>query len=152
MSASPYEPGDHFTFGDDADFVTVSVLSRSNAADYWDGNWLSCEVAVQAGGFLGRFNANLRTDELERFYNEMHKLHKTLGGAATLATTEEQLRMELEGDGRGHILCRGRAQDVAGTGNVLQFEFTRDQTFLFSTVVNLGELLNRFPVRGTPDK
>ena len=47
-----------------------------------------------------------------------------------LGTMEEQLKLELDGDGRGHVTCRGEARDVAGTGNVLRFELALDQTQL----------------------
>lgn len=63
---------------------------------------------------------------------------------------EEQLHLRLRGDGRGHISVEGVARDGAGTGNELRFALELDQTHLFSTMVQLSELLNRFPVRGSP--
>ena len=146
-----FEPGDHFWVGGQkTNYVEVWVVSRSPEPDYWDGNWLSCKVRVAAGGFGGRYVANLRTEELERFHSEIQALYESLIGIAHLQTMKEQLKLELEGDGRGHIRCRGEARDVAGTGNLLRFNFVLDQTQLFGTMVQLAELLTRYPVRGSP--
>ena len=107
-------------------------------------------MSVAAGGFRGRYVANLRTEELEQFRSEVQTLYEPLTGVAHLRTMEEQLKLELEGDGRGHVTCRGEARDVAGTGNVLRFELALDQTQLFGTMVQLSELLTRYPIRGSP--
>jgi hypothetical protein len=146
-----FEPGDRFQIGSNrAEQLLVKVISRSSAGDYWDGNWLTCEVRLYAGGFRGNFQANLRTDELERFAAQVRTLYDDLKTPALLEPMEEQLVLRLEGDGRGHVYCRGEARDVAGTGNLLRFELQLDQTQLFATMVQLSELLNRYPVRGSP--
>ena len=146
-----FEPGDRFHLGGhEAEYVEVRVVSRSEAEDYWDGNWLVCHVGLSAGGFRGGFKAHFRTDELGAFADEIRALYDRLKGVARFETTEEQLRLTLEGDGHGHIRCKGEARDEAGTGNVLQFEVALDQTQLFGTMTQLSELLNRYPVRGSP--
>jgi hypothetical protein len=77
-------------------------------------------------------------------------LYDDLKTPAQLEPMEEQLVLRLEGDGRGHIHCRGDARGVARNGNLLRFELQLDQTQLFATMVQLSELLNRYPVRGSP--
>lgn len=146
-----FEPGDRFQVGGNrAEQLLVKVNSRSSAHDYWDGNWLMCEIRLCAGGFRGKFQANLRTDEIERFAAQVRTLYDDLRSPALLAPMEEQLVLRLEGDGRGHIVCHGEARDVVGTGNSLRFELQLDQTQRFATMVQLSELLNRYPVRGSP--
>jgi hypothetical protein len=146
-----FEPGDHFHLGGrDAEYLEVWVVSRSDAADYWDGNWVTCDVRLSAGGFRGRFSANFRTNELEVFADEVRTLQHDLKSTARFDTMEEQLRLVLEGDGRGHIACTGEARDEAGTGNILKFELNVDQTQLFGTMTQLDELVSRYPVRGSP--
>jgi hypothetical protein len=67
-----FEPGDRFQIGSARDeHLQVKVISLPAAEDYWDGNWLTCEVRIAAGGFRGKFQSNLRTDELERFANQV---------------------------------------------------------------------------------
>ena len=150
-TSNEFEPGDHFRIGgQNAEYVEVRVVSRSPEPDYWDGNWLSCNVSVAAGGFRGRYIANLRTEELKQFHMEVQTLYESLAGVACLRTMEEQLNLVLEGDGRGNVTCRGEARDAAGTGNVLRFELALDQTQLFGMKVQLSEILSRYPVRGSP--
>jgi hypothetical protein len=146
-----FEPGDHFRLGGaEAEYLEVRVLSRSDAEDYSDGNWLQCVVQLAVGGFIGSFPANLRIDELATFATEVRRLYEDLRGTARFDSTEEQLDIVLQGDARGHIRCSGKARDDAGTGNLLTFAIDLDQTHLFGTMVQLEELLARFPVRGSP--
>ncbi len=146
------EPGDHFHVGGAAtEYVEVWVLSRSEAADYWGGNELLCEVRLSVGGFRGKFLATFQTTKLETFADEVRTLHKQLDGSARFDSLHKPLQLVLEGDGRGHIRCRGQAQGETGTGNyIIKFDLDLDQTQLFGTMTELAELLNRYPVRGSP--
>ena len=136
--------------GANAEFVRIHVLARAQAPDFWDGNWMTREVTLRFGGFQGAFQANLRTTELQEFYAELQALHTRLSGTAHFAGMEEQLILTLEGVGRGHIAVHGQAQDVAGTGHVLRFRLDLDQTELGTVMKQVAELLQRYPVRGTP--
>ena len=146
-----FEPGDVIDIsGDDTGHLEIRVLSRAAGSDYWDGNWLVCSIELHAGGFAGRFQANFRTNEFDSFHRTVKALYETLRGEAMFAPLEGQLQLRLTGDGCGHITVEGQARDEAGTGNILHFVLQQDQTHLFGTMVQLGELLNRFPVRGSP--
>jgi len=143
-----FEPGDRVCLlGDETGQLTIQVLSRSAELDFWDGNWLDCNILIEAGGFRATFNANLRTDELERFFLDVKILYGSLRGEAIFDSMEEQLYICLKGDGLGHITAEGVARDRPGTGNELKFVLELDQTHLFGTMSQLSELLNRFPVR-----
>jgi hypothetical protein len=151
MKSELPKPAAHFHLGgEDADCLDVWVVSRADADDFWDGNWMSCNVQVSAGGFRGRFVANLRTTEFSDFAEQVGVLHRDLKGTATFVAMEEQLLLTLAGDGRGHIHCNGTVRDTAGYGNVLKFELSLDQTHLARAMSQLAELLTRFPVRGSP--
>jgi hypothetical protein len=135
--------------GDAGEQLRINVLGyeRAPVGEYFDDNWLSVEVAVKAGGFAGSFSASFLTGELEALHQEAIKLYDLLTGRAQFKTLEEQLTLDLVGDGLGHIRLTGSAQDLAGLGNTLTFAFTFDQTQLRSTVQNLARVLNAFPVR-----
>ena len=137
--------------GASAEFVSIRVLTRAQETDFWDGNWMTCEVTLRCGGFRGAFEANLWTTEFEEFFPELQALHARLSGTAHFAAMEEQLILTLEGDGRGHIAVHGQAQDVAGAGHVLRFRLDLDQTELGTVMKQVAELLRRYPVRGTPE-
>jgi hypothetical protein len=133
--------------GQEREFVDVTVKGRSHpkATDYWDGNWLRSEVRVVAGGFRGAFEADFRAEEFARFLKELEALYASLRGAAVFATLEEQLRLELDGDGRGHIAVRGQARDQAGTGHQLLFRLQLDQTMLSAVLDDLRRLVAAYP-------
>jgi hypothetical protein len=136
-----------------AQHVLIRPLSRSQPGlfDYWDGNWLLCEVALSVGGFRGGFQASLRSEEFCSFLEEVQMMGQSLEGAASFTTMEGQIAISLTGDGKGHIRVSGEAIDEAGTGNRLQFAFDIDQTYLPSIAESLESVLTAFPVIGSPD-
>lgn len=133
--------------------VVVRALSRNHPDlfDYWDGNWLACEVEIAAGGFRSAFRADLRSEEFRLFLEEVEALSRTLDGAASFSTTEGQIAFSLAGDGRGHVRVHGEAVDTVGSDNRLQFSFEIDQTYLAEICRSLEIILAAFPVVGTAD-
>jgi hypothetical protein len=93
-----------------------------------------------------RDQALLRTDELASFRDQLATLHAAFNGSATFETMEEWLRVDIQGDGRGHFLAQCEANDQPGVGNTLRFE----QTELPPMLAALDEVLRAFPVRGGP--
>ena len=39
--------------GANAEFVRIRALAREQEPDFWDGNWMTCEVTLRFGGFQG---------------------------------------------------------------------------------------------------
>jgi hypothetical protein len=136
-----------------AQHLLIRPLFRSHPGlfDYWDGNWIDCELEIVAGGFRGRFRADLRSEEFHTFLQEVEGLSRTVEGTATFTTMEGQIALSLSGDGKGSVRVSGEAIDVAGIGNRLQFGFDIDQTSLPSICRSLDDLLAAFPVTGAPD-
>ena len=133
--------------------VLIRPLSRCHPGlfDYWDGNWIVCEIVITAGGFRGGFPANLRSEEFRAFLDDVEGVGSTLDGAARFSTMEDQLALSLVADGKGHIHVSGEAVDIAGDGNRLQFGFDIDQTYLPALSQSLAHLLEAFPVIGTAE-
>ena len=136
-----------------ADHVRIRPVCRErpNSTDYWDGNWLDVEVAIQSGTFRGNYRANLRTDELASLLEGLVGLSDNLSGEAALQSMEQWIRLQLAGDGKGHFHVSGDVRDQSGTGNRLTFEFEIDQTELAPIVRDLEAILSEFPVKGSPD-
>ena len=132
--------------------VLIRPLGRSQPGlfDYWDANWIACEVQVAAGGFVGKFSADLRSEEFQSFLEEVEALSRSLEGTATFATMEGQITLSLTGDGQGHVRVQADALDVPGIGNRLHFGFEIDQTYLPQVCQELESLLVAFPVIGQP--
>jgi hypothetical protein len=141
-----------FSIGElDRNNVTVEVMGyeRPAAGEYHDDNWVVVAVSVSAGAFSGNFHATFVTDEFVTFRSQLRELYRTLNGEAAFTTLEEQLRLNLVGNGRGGITLTGEAFDEAGTGNCLTFEFAIDQTYLVRTLEGLDQIVATFPVRAS---
>lgn len=136
-----------------AQHVLIRAVSRSNPGlfDYWDGNWIVCEVEIAAGGFRGRFSADLRSEEFHAFMDQILELERTIDGAATFATMEGQVALSLTGASDGRVRVAGEAVDSAGDGNRLTFGFDIDRAGLPQISRSLGDLLTTYPVLEAPD-
>ena len=124
-----------------------SITRRAPVGEYWDDNWLNVEIRVCAGGFRGSVDATMITSELSKFLDELRPLQETLSGSAELVTMEEQLSLQLVGDGRGHVELRGEVADAPVIGNRLHFTLKFDQSQLGASIRELEAVVLQFPVR-----
>jgi hypothetical protein len=81
-------------------------------------------------GWTGQMKGYLRKGELQQFAQEIRELNRKLVGTAELDPLEPNLRLTLEGDGRGHIAVEGMARNDFASGTKLDFKFEIDQTYL----------------------
>jgi hypothetical protein len=134
------------------EFLTIALIGRSypDASDYWDGNWITAFVEVQAGGFRGAVRGHLRAEELAAFHDQFARLQELLRGTAEFATMEGWLSIRVEGDGRGHMECRCVVRDQPGIGNTLDCTLATDQTFIRTTLAELAAAIQAFPAIGRP--
>jgi hypothetical protein len=145
-------PSTEVLIGDpDGQQVLIRVLSRNHPGlfDYWDANWVACELQISAGGFRAGFRADLRSEEFQRFLDEAEAVNRSLEGTATFSTMEQQIALTLSLDGRGHVLVDGEARDAPGSQNCLRFGFEIDQTYLREICRSLEVILRAFPVVGS---
>jgi hypothetical protein len=131
--------------------VRATRRERPDATDYWDGNWIHADIEVAAGAFRGRYEAQLRAEEVHAFRDEMRALGSKLDGMAAFKTIEEWLRMQIVGDGRGHFRASCHAIDAPDGGTRLTFEVSFDQTELPAIVRALDRICDAFPVVGRRD-
>ena len=127
--------------------VQVHGYERAPVGEYFDDNWVRSEVFVCVGAFSGEYTAAFLTSDFVRFREEVRALHESLAGKAIFSSLEEQLSIELKGNGRGGIALVGVAADAPGTGNQLKFELELDQSYLPSVLKGLDEILGKFPPR-----
>lgn len=128
--------------------ITVFGYERSPVGEFYDDNWLRCEVSVRAGAFGGEFPASFLTSELEALRQGLAQLHDTLQGGYDFESMERQLMFRVSCDRLGGIGISGEAMDRPGDGNRLGFGFSMDQTYLAKTLSGLSEVMQAFPVRG----
>ncbi len=132
--------------------ITLGVMRRSHAdcTDYWDGNWLATEISVVIGGFRGRADADLRSEEFVAFRDQLQTLYQSLTGQAEFHTMEGWLELRFIADRLGHVKIAGDLLDQPGIGNRLSFALDLDQTYLPSILSALDEVIRAFPVIGSP--
>ena len=136
----------------EGDRIEFRVAGRSHpgSSDYWDGNWLRTTVTVRAGGFSGRFRADLRAEEFSSFRDQLTQLYEALQGEAAFTTFEGQVLLVAAGDGRGHVAVKAELADAPGIGNRLKVSLCLDQTYLPAVLESLDLLLATWPVLGSP--
>ena len=106
---------------DGTEGVQLSVFGRERpSTDTDDVNWLHAGINAQVGGFSAAIPTNLRAEELVSFRSALEQLYADIEGEATFDTMEGSLRLELVGDGLGHLKVIGRLRDYGGD-NELRF-------------------------------
>jgi hypothetical protein len=130
--------------------LSPTVRSHQGTSDYWDGNWVQCNVSVRAGGFRGEYVACLRTDEFVSFRADLERLYRDLRGTGGFHSMEEWVDIEVRGDGRGHFTGLCRLKDRAGDGNLLECEVEFDQTDVPAMLEQLRKIEAAFSVMGSP--
>jgi hypothetical protein len=137
-------------------YISVEILSRErpDATDYSDGNWLNSVVEVSAGPWRGSYRASVRADEFADFYKQLQVLYvDTDAQPAQFHSMEPWLQLTVERSDRlGHLRVVGRAQaePFFEGHNLLQFVLELDQTYLPRVLDELEQVLNEFPVIGSP--
>lgn len=134
--------------GEQAEYVTLTVNGREHpdSSECADVNWLLCTAEIVAGTFRGRLDSSLRTDELERFYQQVERLNQRLIGDAELTTMEDWFTLRLRGDGRGHVEASCRLCNVHASRDKLECRLALDQTCLNPLLKQLAAVLGTYPV------
>lgn len=136
---------------DEGDQIVFEVAGREHGTDdYWDGNWLLCQVSVRARGSRSAFDASLRAEEFVRMRDGVRVCMTDLKGTFVFETMEEQLSIVAKGDGLGHFTAECSARDAAGWGNQLTFQLQFDQTRLAPLLAELDALAEAYLVIGKP--
>lgn len=127
--------------------VEVRGFERAPTGEFWDDNWLKVDVRVWAGAFQGTTSASILTIELAKFLAGLRQLLDLLSGSAAFSTVEQQLKLRLDGDGRGHFVLCGEVSDQPGGGNRLHFTLGLDPSQLISAIRELEAITSKYPVR-----
>ncbi|WML46140.1 hypothetical protein [Neobacillus sp. PS3-40] len=132
--------------------IEIEVIGRSHpkCTDYWDGNWIISNIRIEVPGYRAQFKADLRTDELRNFGNELKLMDKKLKGKASLINLDGYLEIECEINKQGTIHWTSETCYPAGIGAVLKFDFSSDQSYLKGIVQEIESILSIFPVFGKP--
>jgi hypothetical protein len=127
------------------------VLGRQfpESDDYWDGNWLTVRVRVEAPGALVEHTGSfLRTDELREFFRQVGVLDTALTGDAVLSCMEPTLGIALKfTQGHGDMTVAITPDHMTQSH---RFEFSLDQTYLKPLLADCQAILSKWPVVSIP--
>jgi len=132
--------------------LSLRPLHRTEpgSTDFWEGNWLKVDVAVRAGAFAGRFEADLRTDELDQFAEQLAALEGASTGAAALVSAEGWVSVRLALAPGGGLEGACEVRDDPAMGSSLRFQVTVEPAQRPALLAALGAILRAFPVVGDP--
>ena len=134
----------------ESSFVQINVLRRSHpeSTDFEDGNWLESEIKINVYGFKALYGANLRADDLQRFYEALEKLSNNLTKEVEFTTMEEGLYLKGQFDITGNIKWEGVANSEPG-GNSLTFFIETDNASIGKLAKQVKEISDKYPVLGS---
>jgi hypothetical protein len=136
--------------GLEGQFINIQVIgySHPHMDDYWDGNWLICEVRSEIPGFNVNFPADLRTNELTSFYDQLVHMYGKMSGSASLVGLESNVDIRVQMDKLGKLEWNARLTFPSGDGATLEFQIQSEQSFLIKLMDELKDLIKEFPIKG----
>jgi hypothetical protein len=120
-----------------------------DSRDYWDGNWLSVLMQVDAAYAVVQAEGPiLRATEVSDLVDGCRRLYRALTGEFVLDAIEPNFRLKLVVNARGQLDV-----GVDLTGDHLaqrhHFDFALDQSYLPAFIAGGEDVLRRFPIRGS---
>ncbi|WP_400162580.1 WapI family immunity protein [Brevibacillus sp. TJ4] len=133
--------------------IDIIAVNRSYPyqQDYWDGNWLNCEIKVNIPGYTAAFPADLRTDEFQCFMVDLISIDSNLNGTANFRSMDSYIDLTCKITKTGILEWECRTSYPPFTGANLSFSFTSDQSFLPHLIKQLEMLIETYPVIGNPN-
>ena len=116
-----------------------------------DANWLQGEaelVTGRAGSFRATHSVAFRTEELERFRDQLRQIVESLTGTAALQHIENNVGCTVTlSSGRGSLTAYVQ-ENIGSELRVRDCE--TDQSYLAQAPHELDAIVRAFPVRGAP--
>ena len=118
--------------------------------DYWDGNWLRVTANCGAAGAdVWVSGAIIHLSELAEWLSGSERLQKELTGSARLNCMEPELHVDMEMKSAGQLLVTVNITPDNLTQRH-EFKFDLDQSYLPNLISGCHQVLNNYPIMGTP--
>ena len=129
--------------------LNIRIIKRSNtdSRDYWDANWLEAEIKVNVLGFRALYGANLRIDDLQRFYENLLLFLDYKKNEIEFTTMEEGIYLKFTAEVNGEIKCEGIAKNILGDNLIFKFDLDYTTMDIFNN--QLKFILNSYPLIGS---
>lgn len=117
----------------------TDVFDFPDRTSFRGGYDIQCTLEISSGPY------NIRTDSyysstgaLYSFYNELCKCYQDLKGIAAYKLNYPENELDLNIEFNEHIVnISGKYQDDSAVKNILNFEFTSDQSFFQEVIIDL---------------
>ncbi|HEX8021587.1 WapI family immunity protein [Mucilaginibacter sp.] len=103
--------------------------------------WIESYVEIKAGGFRGSYSAAFMLYDFSVFRDQLKIIYDDLNGIASFNSLENQLQINIKGDGLGHLVADCIAMEKVGYGNELRFELNFDQTYIPMLIKQLDSII-----------
>jgi hypothetical protein len=132
----------------DGDSIKITPIKFIiyNSEYSWDKNWIKTQIDIKAGVFTGTYLGEFMTHDFVNFKKELQNLYINLNSSAKFEGLEGYLKIDIKGDGVGHLNAVCVANDHPGYGNELTSHFYFDQTYIPHLVKQLDKINEYFPV------
>lgn len=120
---------------------TVLLLEITGQEDC--EGWLYANVKFDYKNFSAKFPISLMLNDFYPFRDELIKLNTSLTGTANFSTIEQNVVLQLTGDGFGHIKINGVLKHDSEYDLQLHFEIISDQTFLPTLVKECIDIIDQ---------
>ncbi len=127
---------------DKGESVELDVLGKLYE-DGLGGYWLSVAIEIILDGYHASIGGtHMVTGDLNKFRSQVIKMYEEMKGFADLNAIEELITLRAELDKTGHVLWKGQTRYPIGVGNVLQFQFHSDQSYLPELISQLNSIMD----------
>jgi hypothetical protein len=130
--------------------IEVLANKASGTNDFWEENWLYSTIKGNFPGFTANFDCNLRTDDFERFAQELRAMVSMKSDVAKFTTMEEGLTLLLEREHTGTVKVTGKMTATELTQCSLEFKYQVDNPTLERFIYEVEDVIKTYPIIGTP--
>ncbi|MFC4307331.1 hypothetical protein [Cohnella boryungensis] len=137
--------------GLEGELISIQVIGYSypHSDEYWDANWLTCDVNAKIPGFVAQFSASLRTEELTSFYYDLIEMYDRMTGSSSMVGLESNVDIKVRMDKLGKLEWQVKLMYPVGNGATLEFEFSSDQSYMVELIDELKAINMHFPIKRT---
>jgi hypothetical protein len=131
--------------------IWVRGREFSDSEDYWDANWLSVLMQVDAAYAVVQAEGPiLHAGELSDLVEGCMRLYRDMAGDVVFNPIEPNVRLKLAINARGQLDV-GVDLTADHLAQSHHFDFALDQSYLPAFIAGGQDVLQKFPIRGSRD-
>ena len=119
------------------------VYGFPNKTCYKGGYECKVGIEIKVGSYLVKSSFHSSTGELFQFYDKLKTCQSELNGIAEFDSFERNLKLNVMYDS-GQVGISGKYQEYIATDNLLEFDFSSDQSYLSKSLVQLERIFDKY--------